>query len=73
MSLETTLKATKKHKKMKKLTIIYNIKDENGTIESTGEMVLELSSTQNEILEFETTIERTTKFEHVGTRPRDRE
>ena len=42
------------------------------TIESAGEMALELSSTENEILEFQTTIERTTKFEHVGTRPNDR-
>ena len=57
---------------MKRLTIKYQIQDENGTIESAGEMALELSSTQNEILEFETTIERTTKFEHVGTRPNDR-
>jgi len=73
MSLETTLKAIKKHKKMKRITIKYQIQDENGTIESAGEMALELSSTENETLEFQTTIERTTKFEHVGTRPRDRE
>lgn len=58
---------------MKKLTIRYQIQDENGTIESAGEMALELSSTENETLEFETTIERTTTFKHVGTRPRDRE
>lgn len=58
---------------MKKLNITYQIKDENGTVESAGEMVLELSSTVNEVLQFETTIERTTTFEHVGTRPRDRE
>ena len=58
---------------MKKLIITFQIKDENGTVESAGEMALELSSTENETLEFQTTIERTTKFEHVGTRPRDRE
>lgn len=58
---------------MKKLTIRYQIQDENSTIESAGEMILELSSTENEILEFETKIDVTTTFEHVGTRPRDRE
>ena len=58
---------------MKRIIIKYQIQDENGTIESAGEMALELSSTKNEILEFETTIDRTTTFEHVGTRPRDRE
>ena len=58
---------------MKKLTIRYQIQDENGTTETAGEMLLELSSTENETLEFQTTIDTTTKFEHVGTRPRDRE
>ena len=58
---------------MKKLTIRYQIQDENGTTESAGEMVLELSSTVNEIVELGTTIDVTTKLEHVGTRPRDRE
>lgn len=57
---------------MKKLTIRYQIQDENSTTESAGEMILELSSTENEILEFETKIDVTTKFEHVGTRPNDR-
>jgi hypothetical protein len=57
---------------MKKLTIRYQIQDENGTTESAGEMALELSSTENEILEFESTIDVTTRFEHVGTRPNDR-
>jgi len=57
---------------MKKLILRYQIQDENGTTESSGEMALELSSTVDEILEFETTIDRTTKFEHVGTRPNDR-
>jgi len=57
---------------MKKLTLRYQITDENGTTESAGEMLLELSSTENEILEFETTIDVTTRFEHVGTRPNDR-
>jgi len=58
---------------MKRLTIRYQIQDENGTTESAGEMVLDLSSTENEILEFETTIGTTTVLEHAGTRPRDRE
>lgn len=58
---------------MKKLTIRYQIQNENGTTETAGEMLIELSSTENETLEFQTTIERTTTFEHVGTRPRDRE
>jgi len=57
---------------MKKITIRYQIQDENSTTESAGEMILELSSTENEILEFETKIDVTTKFEHVGTRPNDR-
>ena len=58
---------------MKRITIRYQIQDENGTTESAGEMALELSSVDNEILEFQTTIDVTTKFEHAGTRPRDRE
>lgn len=57
---------------MKRLTLRYQIQDENGTTESAGEMALELSSTENEILEFESTIDVTTRFEHVGTRPNDR-
>ena len=57
---------------MKKLTIRYQITDENGTTETAGEMLIELSSTENEIVELGTTIEKTTKLEHVGTRPNDR-
>ena len=57
---------------MKRLTIRYQIQDENGTTETAGEMLIELSSTENEIVELGTTIERTTKLEHVGTRPNDR-
>ena len=57
----------------KKLTIRFQIQDENGTTESAGEMALELSSTENEMLEFQTTVDVITKFEHTGTRPRDRE
>lgn len=57
---------------MKKLTIRYQIQDENGTTETAGEMLIELSSTENEIIELGATIERTTKLEHVGTRPNDR-
>ncbi len=57
---------------MKKLILRYQVLDENGTTESAGEMLLELSSTVDEILEFETVIDRTTTFEHVGTRPNDR-
>ena len=58
---------------MKRLTIRYQIQDENGTVESADEMVLDLSSTENEIVELGTTIDVTTRLEHVGTRPRDRE
>lgn len=57
----------------KKLIIRFQIQDENGTTESAGEMALPLSSTEHETLEFQTTIDRVTKFEHIGTRPRDRE
>lgn len=58
---------------MKRLTIRYQIQDENGTVESADEMVLDLSSTEDEIVELGTTIDVTTRLEHVGTRPRDRE
>lgn len=57
---------------MKRLTIRYQIQDENGTTETAGEMVLDLSSTEDEIVELGTTIDVTTRLEHVGTRPNDR-
>jgi len=56
---------------MKKLILRYQVLDENNTTESAGEMALELSSTVDEIIEFETTVDITTKFEHLGVKPKN--
>jgi len=55
---------------MKKLILRYQVLDENNTTESAGEMLLELSSTVDEIIEFQTTVDITTKFEHLGVKPK---
>jgi hypothetical protein len=55
---------------MKKLILRYQVLDENNTTESAGEMALELSSTVDEIIEFQTTVDITTKFEHFGIKPK---
>jgi hypothetical protein len=57
----------------RKLNISWSITDENENVINDGTIGCDLIEDLEETLEFDTIINGGITFEHVGTRPRDRE